>query len=514
MKNIFTITIISIIFWGAINNNLAVMLSPNCIDTLKNNSVTDLDSIIEYGKTFVRKPYRYKWPSTWPLDCSGFLNHIFLKYGITIPNSASSIADNISKIDLSEVKKGDFLFFKGRNLGSSSVGHVCMVIEVNNTSLSIMHSCHRGIIVEQYPKLDYYKQRFLFAGRLPFLIATTKEIDFNNSNLYSVKDIQDTISVIGVGDIMLGSNYPSNSYLPPNDGKDLLSPVKDILINANVTFGNMEGTLLSGIGNVKKCNDPSVCYAFKSPDNYISHFKEAGFDVVSLANNHSGDFGGPGKINTVKLLKENNIEFAGLTEYPFTIFEKGGVKYGFCAFAPNNGTININDEKQAYTLIHKLDSICDIVIVSFHSGAEGASHTHITKKDEIFMGENRGNPYEFSRNVIDAGADIVFGHGPHVTRAIDIYKGRFIAYSLGNFATYGRFNLNGVSGFAPIVKVFVDNKGEFIYGQIFSIKQIGEGGPVVDLDQNALSEIIRLTKSDVPEAPLIIEKNGLVLKKN
>ena len=107
--------------------------------------------------------------------------------------------------------------------------------------------------------------------------------------------------------MMLGTNYPSTLYLPPNDGKDILSAVKDILINADITFGNMEGTLFTGDGNVKQCNNPATCYAFKSPDHYISYFKEAGFDVVSLANNHSCDFGEPGKVNAVNLLKELNI---------------------------------------------------------------------------------------------------------------------------------------------------------------------------------------------------------------
>ena len=88
-----------------------------------------------------------------------------------------------------------------------------------------------------------------------------------------------------------------------------------------------------------------------------------------------------------------------------------------------------------------LDSLVDIVIVSFHGGAEGSEYTNITKKTEIFLGENRGNPYEFSRVAIDAGADVIFGHGPHVTRSMDIYKNRFIAYSLGNFATYARMSL-------------------------------------------------------------------------
>ena len=362
-------------------------------------------------------------------------------------------------------------------------------------------------------KPDYYKKHFLFANRLPFSNVTTKEFDNNKLNQTSTKIpkiSKDSISIIGVGDMMLGTNYPSTLYLPPNDGKDILSAVKDILINADITFGNMEGTLLTSDGNVKQCNNPATCYAFKSPDHYISYFKEAGFDVVSLANNHSCDFGEPGKVNTVNLLKENKIEFAGLTEYPFTLFEKDGIKYGFCAFAPNNGTIDINDHKNAISLVQKLDSLCDIVIVSFHGGAEGANHTHITRNNEIFLGENRGNPYKFSRDVIDAGADIVFGHGPHVTRAIDIYKDRFIAYSLGNFATYGRFNLNGVSGIAPIVKVFVNKKGVFKTGQIFSIKQIGEGGPVIDSEKNALNEIIKLTKIDIPETTLIIDENGII----
>ncbi len=166
------------------------------------------------------------------------------------------------------------------------------------------------------------------------------------------------------------------------------------------------------------------------------------------------------------------IKYAGLLKYPYTTFEKNGIKYGFCAFAPNNGTVDINDSENAAKIVKQLNSICDIVIVSFHGGAEGSSKSHLTRSDELFLGENRGNPYQFARIVIDAGADIVFGHGPHVTRAIDIYKGKFIAYSMGNFATYARFNLKGICGIAPIIKLFVNKKGEFLSGTINSTKQV------------------------------------------
>ena len=324
---------------------------------------------------------------------------------------------------------------------------------------------------------------------------------------------KDTISIIGVGDMMLGTNYPAESYLPPEDGKNILTPVKQIIENADISFGNLEGAILSGSGTVKTCTNPAVCYAFKMPNHYVNYFKEAGFDVLSIANNHVSDFGEAGKENTVKMLDGVGIKYAGLLKYPYTTFEKNGIKYGFCAFAPNNGTVDINDSENATKIVKQLNSICDIVIVSFHGGAEGSSKSHLTRSDELFLGENRGNPYQFARIVIDAGADIVFGHGPHVTRAIDIYKGKFIAYSMGNFATYARFNLKGICGIAPIIKLFVNKKGEFLSGTIYSTKQVGEGGPVIDEDKTVIKEIINLTKFDVPESQIMLDENGVITKK-
>ena len=336
-----------------------------------------------------------------------------------------------------------------------------------------------------------------------------KKIKNTKSQVYS----KDTISIIGVGDMMLGTNYPAESYLPPEDGKNILTPVKQIIENADISFGNLEGAILSGTGTVKTCTNPAVCYAFKMPNHYVNYFKEAGFDVLSIANNHVSDFGETGKENTVKMLDGVGIKYAGLLKYPYTTFEKNGIKYGFCAFAPNNGTVDINDSENAAKIVRQLNSICDIVIVSFHGGAEGSSKSHLTRSDELFLGENRGNPYQFARTVIDAGADIVFGHGPHVTRAIDIYKGKFIAYSMGNFATYGRFNLKGICGIAPIIKLFVNKKGEFLSGTIYSTKQVGEGGPVIDEDKTVIKEIINLTKSDVPESQIMLDENGVITKK-
>ena len=319
------------------------------------------------------------------------------------------------------------------------------------------------------------------------------------------------ISIIGVGDIMLGTNFPSNIYLPPNkDANALLSNVKQELINADLTVGNLEGCFSDTAPLVKRCKDSTKCYAFRMPERYIHPLKDAGFDVLTIANNHSGDFGNLGRNTTVKMLDSVGIAHAGWIKYPDTVFTKNNIRYGIAAFAPNKGTVSIHDISSAKIRVKNLKQNSDIVIVTFHGGAEGSKHQHITKKTEQFYGENRGNVYKFARHVIDAGADVVFGHGPHVSRAIDIYKGRFIAYSLGNFCTYGRFNLRGPNGIAPIVKIKVNNLGEFIDGNIISAEQLGRGGTYIDGDYRAAKIIKSLTESDLPECSLQISNEGYI----
>lgn len=321
------------------------------------------------------------------------------------------------------------------------------------------------------------------------------------------RDTSKSITIAMVGDLMLGSNFPSAANLPPNDARDLLKEAITDLSSADLTFGNLEGVLLTVPGPVKKCRDSTVCYAFKSPDHYVNRFLEAGIDVMSTANNHVGDFGEPGRANTKRVLSSAGMAFAGLLDKPYEIFRRGSTTYGFCAFAPNNGTMPINDLDRMARLVRHLDSLADIVIVSFHGGAEGTAYGNITRKTEMFLGENRGNPYAFARRAIDAGADVVIGHGPHVPRAIDVYKSRFIAYSLGNFATYG-FNTKGPLGMAPIITVKVNPKGEFVDGRILSYRQEKYSGPKPDSSAGALNEIKRLTETDVPESGLAFESDG------
>lgn len=320
----------------------------------------------------------------------------------------------------------------------------------------------------------------------------------------------DMITVIGVGDIMMGTNYPNESFLPPNDGRDLLKPLHPVLQNATVTFGNLEGVLLDGEGTVKRCNNPALCFAFRSPEHYVHNLVAAGFDMVSLANNHTGDFGPEGRRATVAALEDAGIAFAGTLDYPTTIIERQGIRFGMAAFAPNVGTVSIHDIGNAQNIVRALKNTVDIVIVSFHGGAEGANHQNVPCTTEYYFGENRGNVCNFARKVIEAGADIVFGHGPHVTRSVDIYQDRFIAYSLGNFCTYARFNLRGENGIAPVIKVFTDREGKFIKAHVTPIRQLGRGEPVVDPRKGAIRSLQRLTREDFPNSPLRICDEGWI----
>lgn len=340
--------------------------------------------------------------------------------------------------------------------------------------------------------------------------SPVQEIPPDTTDIKMHRLLPGSVRFMAVGDMMIGTNFPDESYLPADSGKHILSFVSETLNQADITFGNLEGVLLDTGGFPKKCKDPKKCYIFRMPEYMAGNLKNAGFDLLSVANNHSGDFGEEGRVSTAATLDSHGINFAGFDTKPFTIFRKGALTYGFVAFSPNKGTASINDLPTAKSIVYHLDSLVDIIIVSFHGGAEGKDYEHVTREIEFFYGENRGNVYEFSHGLIDAGADIIFGHGPHVARAIEVYKHRFIAYSLGNFATYARFNLRGSSAFAPIVDIETTSSGEFLSGRIISAIQTGLGIPKIDEHNRAANRIRELSEIDFPEAEIIVEDSGVI----
>jgi poly-gamma-glutamate capsule biosynthesis protein CapA/YwtB (metallophosphatase superfamily) len=249
------------------------------------------------------------------------------------------------------------------------------------------------------------------------------------------------LTIAAVGDMMLGTDYPEN-HLPDDDGVGFLAAVTPLLSSADITFGNLEGVLVDGGEPGKRCSNPAACYRFRSPSRYIEHYVAAGFDVLSLANNHARDFGEDGRLATMQTLAAAGVHHSGL-EGDFASFENKGLRIALVAFAVTKNSNMLLDYEQSARTIAECAATHDIVIVSFHGGAEGRDAMHLPFSEEEYYGEPRGNVVKFSRMMVDAGADLVFGHGPHVVRAMERYNDRLIAYSLGNFATYYGIGVDG-----------------------------------------------------------------------
>lgn len=318
-----------------------------------------------------------------------------------------------------------------------------------------------------------------------------------------------TLRLRAVGDLMIGTAFPEG-YLPPNDGADTFTAVKTLLQDADVTFGNLEGPLCDLDAPSLKCKPdaaPGSCYAFRTPTSYMRWYDEAGFDVMSTANNHAVDFGEECRAQTEKALEKYGILHSGR---PGTIarWEQNGLKVALIGFHTNPSGHWLLDTDTATALVKGLAAENDLVIVSFHGGAEGGKATRVPVGPEKFYGEDRGDLRLFTHAVVDAGADLVLGHGPHVLRAMEVYKGRLIAYSLGNFATYGRFNLSGNQGIGAILEVQLARDGAFAGGRVLGTRQVGEGVPVPDPD-NAAADLMRvLGEQDFPGTTVKIAQDG------
>jgi hypothetical protein len=325
--------------------------------------------------------------------------------------------------------------------------------------------------------------------------------------------VQGPIRIKAVGDIMLGTDYPEDR-LPPDSGEAQLAAVKDLLADADLTIGNLEGALADDLPPTKVCNDPKSCYLFRTPTRFAETLKSAGFDIMSLANNHARDFGEDGRDASKKALREAWIGQSGRDtsearpEGDILKFGKVDRSIGFIAFAPNPGNHSLLDIPAAVAKVRTLAEDRDLIIVSFHGGGEGADRTRVLPGMEEFRGEQRGDLIAFSHAVIDAGADLVIGHGPHVPRALELYNGRLIAYSLGNFATWYGISINGVAGYAPILAVTLDEEGKLIEGHIHSNLQSREHGVQPDPERRAYQLMRKLSAQDFPANGLEFGTDG------
>ncbi len=286
----------------------------------------------------------------------------------------------------------------------------------------------------------------------------------------------------------------------------------------DIIFGNLEGPFIEE-GTARKCGEEPGsdrhCYEFRTPPRYAAYLAEDGFNAVSVANNHILDFGAEGLTSTLKTLDAAHIQAVGGQRVArFHIKGKNIALAGF-SFSASPSAGSILYIKRAAEIVKGLKAKNDIVIVSFHGGAEGREALHVSDVSEEYEKEMRGNVLRFSRTAVDAGADMVIGHGPHVLRAMEVYKRKLIAYSLGSFLVYGRFNIDGPSGISVVMKAVIDaDTGNFVSGRLVPIT-LKEGGiPHPDEGRASVRLIKSLTEKDFGPFALLIKEDGLFYPPN
>jgi poly-gamma-glutamate capsule biosynthesis protein CapA/YwtB (metallophosphatase superfamily) len=307
-----------------------------------------------------------------------------------------------------------------------------------------------------------------------------------------------------VGDIALSTAQG----LPPGGLTGAVAPVKKILQDADVTLGNLEGTLSSG--GDSKCGDDDgggTCFAFQAPGYIASQLHAAGFDLVNQANNHALDYGDSGQAQTLAALHGAHVLYTGLPG-SITYGTFAGRRIAFLGFAPYDYDGNLLDIPAAEKLVRRAARNASLVVVIIHAGAEGADQTHTPYGPQYYLGEDRGDARRFAHAAIDAGASIVLGSGPHVIRGIERYHNRLIAYSLGNFVGYRTLGTGGVLSESGILRVTLSGNGEVSAGRWISVA-LPDGLPLRDPTNASAHLVAALSKQDFPSDHYTIGPSGL-----
>lgn len=254
----------------------------------------------------------------------------------------------------------------------------------------------------------------------------------------AVTPVLKTATMAVVGDIMVHDYQYNEAYDPNTDTYDFMhnfQEVKPFLTGYDVAIGNLELTF----GGTEKPYSSFPC--FNTPDSFLDAVKDAGFDLLTTANNHSMDTGQAGLIRTLDKLDEYDIAHVGTyrsQQERDTIYIKeiNGITFAFVSATygtngipvPENYLVNLIDEIQMVSDIQKAQEMADIVVVLPHMGNE-----YETAPRDVFI--------QWADSMFAAGADIVLASHPHVLQRMEYRKvdhgdgehDGFIIYSLGNF---------------------------------------------------------------------------------
>ena len=300
-----------------------------------------------------------------------------------------------------------------------------------------------------------------------------------------------TVTIAWGGDTVLGSSYA----LPPARGRPMLAHVAPIFRAADVGWVNLEEALANGSSSKCRGSKPGTCYVFGAPPSYARALPASGIRIVNLANNHADDFGAAGQASTLAALRSAHVAWDGKPG-AITYLRMNGVRVAFLGFAPYKWAARLDRIPAAVKLVRQAAAAADLVVLAIHAGAEGSTAMHVPTGNETFLGENRGSSRAFTHAVIDAGADLVVGSGPHVIRGVQWYHGRLIAYSLGNLAGWRTFASGGTLSESAIITVTLHADGSVARARWAALRLESPGTPVPDPAHSSLHLVAKLSRED------------------
>jgi hypothetical protein len=365
-------------------------------------------------------------------------------------------------------------------------------------------------------------------------VPSAKPLPTPPSRLFS------SVQLAFAGDINLGTlTLPDG--VPPDSGRGLFDGAREFLAG-DLVIGNFEG-VLGDSGTTYKCGPdgrrvggsapdtvetvkPSprrkrdkpperrLCYAFLTPTSLAPRVREAGFTHLNLANNHASDFGPEARARTEAIFDSLGIRHYGpLGSIAIDTLRRADsvTTVALIGFTTYPSAYDLLDIPRSAVVVDSVRRLADLLIVTFHGGAEGASALHVSETAESLAGEPRGDLRRWARAVIDAGADAVVGHGPHVLRGIEFYRGRPIAYSLGNFLTYRGFNLSGPLGVTGVLRLAFGADRRLAAAYFVPMVQRPLRGPAFDPSGEALELIRRLSGEDFGPTAALIDEVGVIV---
>ena len=327
------------------------------------------------------------------------------------------------------------------------------------------------------------------------------------------------------GDVTLATNLDT-SWAPffarkyrlrapalPNPN-ELLSPLRPLVRDADVLLLNVEGAIGRGRAPSKCGPHSTACFALRMPSTAARALRRLGAParvVGNLANNHARDAGPAGFDSTRAWLRRSGVHVTGADTLATAVATAAGDTIAFLGFS-TSAEPDARDLDAVRRHVARAAERYERVVVTAHIGAEGVRAQRTRDTVERFYGTDRGNPVAFARAAVDAGADVVVGHGPHVLRAAEWRGDALVLYSLGNLVTYGPFAFAEPIARSAVACMTLDETGRVLEAELRPTRQRRPGRVAADRTRRAAALVDSLSRLDFPETGARVSAAGRITR--